>query len=310
MNENEDYGFEDFEAALFADDYQTGSDEGAEETETTGGDPAQPEQDTGNDGDEADHSGENDAGTHTSESAETGAEGGEQPDGGTNAEQTFTIKVNEEERTVSLEEMTALAQKGADYDRIKERDAKSQQTIQDLQAQIDSFTAKQGVLDVLDIIAQKSGSSLEQLAESLYINFRKSGGASEDAAREELKTAKLEKELGALKSQQTKQQEKASEEESRAQREMEQFRSEYPDVELTEELVDKLVPDVQKGMTLSAAYRKLEKAQEAEKIAELERKLAAKQQNAKNRRSSPGSQQDSGGSRSKDPFDEFMAAFA
>ena len=79
---------------------------------------------------------------------------------------------------------------------------------------------------------------------------------------------------------------------------------------LTEELVDKLVPDVQKGMTLSAAYRKLEKAQEAEKIAELERKLAAKQQNANNRRSSPGSQHDSGGSRSKDMFDEFMAAFA
>ena len=308
MNENEDYGFEDFEAALFADDYQTGSDEGAEETETTGGDPAQPEQDTGNDGDGADHSGENDAGTHTSESAETGAEGGEQPDGSTNAEQTFTIKVNKEERTVSPEEMTALAQKGADYDRIKERDAKSQQTIQDLQAQIDSFTAKQGVLDVLDIIAQKSGSSLEQLAESLYINFRKSGGASEDAAREELKSAKLEKELGALKSQQTKQQEKASEEESRAQREMEQFRSEYPDVEMTEELVDKLVPDVQKGMSLSAAYRKLEKAQDAEKIAELERKLAAKQQNAKNRRSSPGSQQDSGGRNSMSDYEVFEKA--
>ena len=308
MNENEDYGFEAFEAALFSDDYQTGSDEGTEETETTGGDPAQPEQDTGNDVDGSDHSGENDAGTHTSESAETGAEGGEQPDGSTNDEQTFTIKVNKEERTVSLEEMTALAQKGADYDRIKERDAKSQQTIQDLQAQIDGFTAKQGVLDVLDIIAQKSGSSLEQLAESLYINFRKSGGASEDAAREELKSAKLEKELGALKSQQTKQQEKANEEESRAQREMEQFRSEYPDVELTEELVDKLVPDVQKGMTLSAAYRKLEKAQEAEKIAELERKLAAEQQNAKNRRSSPGSQQDSGGRNSMSDYEVFEKA--
>ena len=56
----------------------------------------------------------------------------------------------------------------------------------------------------------------------------------------DLIAAKLEKELGALKSQQTKQQEKANEEESRAQREMEQFRSEYPDVELTEELVDKV----------------------------------------------------------------------
>ena len=300
--ENEEINFDEFIAASSDEGYQTGSEEAevTEEATETGNVPPE--------GESSQQSGEEPESEEQDGREETGAEGGEKPDSGT--EQKFTLKVNKEEKEVSLEEMTALAQKGADYDRIKERDAKSQQTIQDLQAQIDGFTAKQGVLDVLDIIAQKSGSSLEQLAESLYINFRKSGGASEDAAREELKSAKLEKELGALKSQQTKQQEKASEEESRAQREMEQFRSEYPDVELTEELVDKLAPDVQKGMTLSAAYRKMEKAQEAEKIAELERKLAAKQQNAKNRRSSPGSQQDSGGSRSKDPFDEFMAAFA
>lgn len=300
--ENEEINFDEFIAASSDDGYQTGS----EEAEVTG-----EATETGSAPSDVEHShqsGEEPESEEQDGGEETGADGSEKPDSG--AGQKFTLKVNKEEKEVSLEEMTALAQKGADYDRIKERDAKSQQTIQDLQAQIDGFTAKQGVLDVLDIIAQKSGSSLEQLAESLYINFRKSGGASEDAAREELKSAKLEKELGALKSQQTKQQEKANEEESRAQREMEQFRSEYPDVELTEELVDKLVPDVQNGMTLSAAYRKLEKAQEAEKIAELERKLAAKQQNAKNRRSSPGSQQDSGGSRSKDPFDEFMAAFA
>lgn len=300
--ENEEINFDEFIAASSDDGYQTGS----EEAEVTG-----EATETGNapaEGEDSRKSGEEPESEEQDVGEETGAEGSEKPDIG--SEKKFTLKVNKEEKEVSLEEMTSLAQKGADYDRIKERDAKSQQTIQELQAQIDGFTAKQGALDVLDIIAQKSGSSLEQLAESLYINFRKSGGASEDAAREELKSAKLEKELGALKSQQTKQQEKASEEESRAQREMEQFRSEYPDVELTEELVDKLVPDVQNGMTLSAAYRKLEKAQEAEKIAELERKLAAKQQNAKNRRSSPGSQQDSGGSRSKDPFDEFMAAFA
>lgn len=300
--ENEEISFDEFIAASSDEGYQTGSEEAevTEEATETGNVPPE--------GESSQQSGEEPESEEQDGVEETGSEGGEKPDSGT--EQKFTLKVNKEEKEVSLEEMTALAQKGADYDRIKERDAKSQQTIQELQAQIDGFTAKQGVLDVLDIIAKKSGSSLEQLAESLYINFRKSGGASEDAAREELKSAKLEKELGALKSQQTKQQEKASEEESRAQREMEQFRSEYPDVELTEELVDKLVPDVQKGMTLSAAYRKMEKAQEAEKIAELERKLAAKQQNAKNRRSSPGSQQDSGGSRSKDPFDEFMAAFA
>jgi hypothetical protein len=72
--------------------------------------------------------------------------------------------------------------------------------------------------------------------------------------------------------------------------------------------VDKLVPDIQSGMSLSAAYRKYEKAQDAEKIAELERKISAKEQNDKNKRKSPGSQKDSGGRRTKSDFEEFEAA--
>lgn len=308
MNENEDYGFEEFEAALFADDYQTGSDDGAEETETTGGDTAQPEQDTGNDGDGADHSDENNADEHTSESEETGAEDGEQHDGGTNAEQTFTIKVNKEERTVSLEEMTALAQKGADYDRVKEQNQKSQQTIQDLQSRLDGVSEKQGVLDTLSFLTEKTGSTMEQLAETLYVNYRKSAGASEETAREELKSAKLQKELDTFKEQQAQQQEQENAEETRAQREFEEFQKEYPEVALSEELVNKLLPDVQKGMTLTAAYRKYEKAQDAARIAELERKLKAVEQNAKNKRSSPGSQQDSGGRNSMSDYEEFEKA--
>jgi hypothetical protein len=75
-----------------------------------------------------------------------------------------------------------------------------------------------------------------------------------------------------------------------------------------EELVDKLVPDIRSGMTLSAAYRKYEKAQDTARIAELERKLAAKAQNDRNKRSSPGSQQDSGSRRVKSDYEEFEKA--
>ena len=58
----------------------------------------------------------------------------------------------------------------------------------------------------------------------------------------------------------------------------------------------------------AAEAKKYEKAQDAAKIAELERKLAAKEQNDKNKRRSPGSQQDSGGRRAKSDFEEFEAA--
>ena len=303
MHENEDFGFEDFESALFDEGYQTDDEPGDNEPDMTETDDAQ-EDDPDTDGEtdpEIDDSDEDDSEEGTDE------EGGEE-DADTNDHQTFTIKVNKEERQVTLEEMTAFAQKGADYDRVKDQNNQLRQSNTDLQTKLDGMAAQQGVLDILGIIAEKSGSSLDQLAESLYINFRRNAGASEDVAREELKNAKLEKELNSFKAQQTQKQEKENDAEARAKRDMEDFAREYPGVELTEELVDKLVPDIKNGMSLSAAYRKLEKANDSARIAELERQLSAKKQNDKNKRQSPGSQQDSGGRRTKSDFEEFEAA--
>lgn len=307
MDEREDFGLEDFESALFDEGYHTYDDDEADNSDVT---------ETEEDAQETDDTEETEAdgeeteeGEETDTSEETAAGEEEKAGSDTNADQqTFTIKVNKEQRQVTLEEMTTLAQKGADYDRVKEQNSNLQHTNADLQAKLDAVNSNQGVLDILSIVAEKSGSSLEQLAESLYVNFRKSAGASEDVAREELKSAKLEKELNTVKAQQTKQKEKETDAEARAQRDLEDFQREYPDVNLSEELVDKLVPDIQSGMSLSAAYRKYEKAQDAEKIAELERKISAKEQNDKNKRKSPGSQKDSGGRRTKSDFEEFEAA--
>lgn len=307
MHENEDFGLEDFESALFDEDYQTDGDDGADDSDVT--ETEEDPQETGSDGEDGDEGDDSDEEDDTDDSEEDDADGDEEDEGGnTDADKTFTIKVNKEERKVSLEEMTALAQKGADYDRVKEQNTKHQQTIADLQSKLEGVSAQQNALDILGTIAQRSNLSLDQLAESLYINFRKTAGASEAVAREELKSAKLEKELNSYKAKQTQQQEQETDAEARAQRDIEQFGRDYPDVELSEELVDKLVPDIQNGMSLSAAYRKYEKAQDAAKIADLERKLAAKEQNDKNKKRSPGSQKDSGGRKSKSDYDEFERA--
>lgn len=307
MHENEDFGLEDFESALFDDDYQTDGDDGADDSDVTETD--NDPQDTGSDDQDEAEDDDSDEEDDTDDSEDDGADGSEEGDSGnTDADKTFTIKVNKEERKVSLEEMTTLAQKGADYDRVKEQNTKHQQTIADLQSKLEGVSAQQNALDILGTIAQRSNLSLDQFAESLYINFRKTAGASEDVAREELKSAKLEKELNSYKAKQTQQQEQETDAEARAQRDIEQFGRDYPDVELSEELVDKLVPDIQNGMSLSAAYRKYEKAQDAAKIADLERKLAAKEQNDKNKKRSPGSQKDSGGRKSKSDYDEFERA--
>ena len=307
MNENEDFGLEEFESALFDDDYQTADDNDTDDSDVTETDNDSQDTDSDDQDDaEGDDSTEDE---DTDDSEDDGADGDAEGDSGnTDADKTFTIKVNKEERQVTLEEMTTLAQKGADYDRVKEQNTRHQQTIADLQSKLEGVSSQQAVLDILDTIAQKSGSTLEQLAESLYVNFRKSAGASEDVAREELKSAKLEKELNSYKAKQTQQQEQETDAEARAKRDLEDFAREYPDVELTEDLVDKLVPDIQNGMSLSAAYRKHEKAQDSARIAELERQLAAKAQNDKNKKRSPGSQRDSGGRSPKSDYDVFEKA--
>lgn len=314
MDETKDTGFDEFKAAFSGDGYQTETTEDSVETETEQETSADTPEET-SEGEPTETTGdENSEDEHTSDSEENGSEGesgATDSNQNTDTPQTFTIKVNKEEKTVTQEEMIALAQKGADYDRVKEQYRQGQQTIQDLTAKLDGMASHQEAIDILNLLAEKTGTSVDDLAKTLYRNFRKSGGASEETADLELENAKLKKSQDAANAQaaQQEEQQQADAAEARAQRDIEDFEREYPGVELTEELVDKLVPDIQGGMSLTAAYRKLERSQEKERIAELERQLAAEKQNNKNKRSSPGSQKDSGASAKKTDFDEFAAAF-
>ena len=295
MEETMDSGYEEFVSAFDGDGNQTVTtqESGAETEEQTG---------TGQNETPAEE------GTGGTPAEETGEE--PKPDGEPDkpdADQTFTIKVNKEERNVGLAEMTALAQKGADYDRVKEQHTADQQTIQDLRTQLDG---QKDVMEIMGILAEKTGTPLNDLAEMLYVSYRKGAGSTETEAKLELQNARLQKGLNAAAAEKDKQKEAEESSQNRAQREVEEFRRSYPDVEFTDELVSKLTPDVQAGMTLLSAYQKYETAQKEARIAELERQLAAEKKNRENRSSSPGSQKDSGGQRGKSDFDDFMSAFA
>ena len=151
------------------------------------------------------------------------------------------------------------------------------------------------------------------LLDSLRLAALQKQGLSEDAAKERLLRLKAERENKRLKEARParQQEEKPAEEtgQQRAKRDLEAFRKVYPDVQLTSELIGKLTPAVQGGATLVEAYRAHETAQKDAQIAELQRQLAAEKQNKENRLSSPGSQKDTGGKRSKSEYDDFMAAF-
>ncbi len=304
-----------FESALFGDDYQTDADVSAETNEETETQEPEvedtPEKENEQEASEDATTGENSEGENTKENPENTPEKDAEPDGAPgDGGELFTLKVNKQERQVTREEVISLAQKGADYDRVKQQYADSQQTIQALQEKAEELDKRRDVLDVLDMVAGGSNTPVEQLVESLYVSYRKRSGISEDAAKLELKNARMEKELSAMKGQAEKADkgQKTDEASSRFQRDMEEFEREYPDVKLEDALVEKLAENIRSGMSLTAAYRRMERQQQAERVAELERQLAAEKQNKKNKRSSPGSQKDSGGRKGMSDVEIFEKA--
>lgn len=284
--------FEEFDTAFNdADEYQ---DDAAETVET--------EEVTDNDHpDEA-----SDPETEGSEDAENpeasddlSAEKGKEPE-------VFTLKVNKEERNVSREEVIALAQKGADYDRVKDQLTESKNTVQQMEATLAEY---QPALDVLKMMASAANKSIEQIAEDIHLNLLMKDGKSEAEARAELRALKAEGKLKAASDKEAARKSADEDSKARADREIAEFRKRFPDVVLSKELCEELMPDVQAGASLTEAYLKREVSKKDAEIAEMKRKQDADRQNQKNRASTPGSQRDSGGRREKSDFDDFMSAF-
>jgi len=280
MEENQDIGFDEFMSAFDEDlDYQNETPE--ESTDT----------DTGTDADNGDT-----AADGSDDGADTDQPDAEEPSDNQNQQpadgETFTIKVNKEERTCTREEVISLAQKGADYDRIKGR-----------------LSEQQATMDLLADFAKESGTDIPGLLDNLRLNLLKKQGLSEDVAKERLAREKLERENAALKASATPEATAEETPKEKAQREIADFQKAFPDVPLTDQLYEKLKSDiVNGGFSMTDAYRRMKDREQADRIKELEAQLAAEKQNNANRAASPGSQKDSGGRRKKDDFDDFMRA--
>lgn len=285
-----------FEAFEGEGGYQTCTEE-VDETVAESTETEQTFDEASREGVEASQSEENKSGESTAAEKENGAEGQQTPE-------TFTIKVNKEERTVSRDEVITLAQKGADYDRVKES---AEQAKNDNVALKEQNAKMQEAYDLLTTLAEDSKVSIPELLDVFRVNRYKGQGLSEDAAKERVAREKVERELQSIKAEQQAAQNKPDND--RAKRELEEFRKAYPDVALTTELVDSLMADVQAGLTMTQAYQKQEAAKKDERIRQLEADLEAERKNRENQISSPGSQKDSGAKRVKSQYDAFFDAF-
>lgn len=242
----------------------------------------------------------------TPDAEENVAEKAPAADGQQNEPQKFTIKYNHETREVDLPEMTALAQKGADYDRIRGKLEEAQQGQAALQKTVDEQAP---ILEVLQLAAKDAGVDVSELVETIHVGLLKGRGMTEAEAKAEIRAAKAEKAMNDLKNKPASEETQEGPNQERAKREIAEFQAAFPDVSLNQETLEKLAPDVQGGMTLTSAYLKLENSRLKTELAESQRKLEAEKQNQRNKQKAAPGQTDSGGGRSRDSFDDFFDAF-
>ena len=242
----------------------------------------------------------------TEDGAEEVHDDGEQEvDEGQEPEQKFTLKVNSQTREVGLQEMTELAQKGADYDRVKDQVKAERQTSQGLREQLDK---QQPYMDVLTAAAEKAGVSLEDFLEQIEVNLLTQEGYSEREAKLELRARRAEAKNTAQQKQEEANEQKGEDPQERINTEISEFQQAFPGVRLTDEQLEKMMPDVQSGMTLTNAYLKLENARLQAELEAQKKQEAAAEKNRRNRGSSPRSQRDSGGKSAADDLAIFEKA--
>lgn len=208
-------------------------------------------------------------------------------------EQLYTLKNKVTgDRSVTLEEMQALAQKGSDYDRVQqERD------------QLRAYKAEaEPAMALVKAAAARSNMTVPQYLEYVRKQELMSTGINEATAQAQVELEKQRAEINAIQEEQRKalaeEQRKKEEEERQAEARREdinKFRQSFPDVDAGK-IPEEVWAQVRSGLPLTAAYA-LHKARA------LEAELAAERQNKEARAKSTGSMT-TAGEKAKDLYDD------
>lgn len=257
-----------FDPADFADEVDTG--DHTEETETV----------------------EETAEETVSETAETAPETVEQPtEQQADQPEMFELKFLGETKQYTRDEMTTLAQKGMNHDRIlQQRD--------DLQQY---RSANEPLVNDLGRIAQQFGMTPADLLASMETNLLRQQGKTQAEAEAIIRADKANRQLQTYQSQEQAAIEQQRAAQERQQRDFREFVQRYPGLD------PKTIPatvwnDVRKGEPLVSAYGKYEMQQLKEENQRLQQQLSAKAQNDKNKENSLGSMQSGSGVPKTDPF--------
>lgn len=205
------------------------------------------------------------------------------------ASQPFlTVKYNKEERPLTREEAKEFAERGMNYDKLKER-------LQTIQSELER---SKSATDVFDEIAEQLHITREEAIE----RTRKQRLAAQ-AKAENKPVGQLEAEIDAKTAKAELAQNKAEQAtKERHAREMQEFKEAYPDVDVGALSNDVLDDWLQNGMPLTKAYKvaksteyeqsnatmKAELETVKERIKEMEQQQKAQEINAENAATAPG----------------------
>lgn len=274
-----DEGWDEVFDVSVADDGQDAYDEGSEEPET-----ADESEDEGADADQQDATEDEGGETDDSESEGSGDEG--TPDQG-----EFVLKYLGEERSVGRDEVVTLAQKGMDYDRIREK----------WDSVKDSLEMYQAEHAFLQELAEARGGDINGLMDETrtrtFIARAEAKGETltpAEAAAMAVR-ARMEGNGTAIEPEEARKE--------RSQREVDRFLKEYPDVR-----AEDVPPEVWEQVNandgdLVGTYRAYENRQLKAELKKLQKDLEDAKQQTKNKARSTGSTKSVGSAATIDPFD-------
>ena len=231
---------------------------------------------------------------------ETESEAEVQPE----ADQLFELKHLDETRSVNREEVIALAQKGMDYDRIREKYDAGKEAIEWHAANRDSVRW-------LEEIAKEQGMTFGQLVDSTraQIMANRTGqplSVCQGIVANERRAAELEAERKALESK-TSESNAEAERQAKMEADIKAFTEAYPEQARDPKSLPKEVWDaVHKGDTLLNAYRAYENKQLKAQLEKEKKDAERRALEEKNKARSTGSQSTAG---SKSALDSFEAAW-
>lgn len=188
-----------------------------------------------------------------------------------------------EEKSVNEQEMTALAQKGLDYDRVREK-----------------YDAAKPVVEMFTQMAKQSNMTVEQYVSYVRTEAKKAAGLSDDEAKREVA---LEDRESAVSVEESEKQ-FATEAEERRSADIAEFQKTFPDAAKDVGNIPQEVWDaVKQGQRLTVAYAVWREKQAIAEAERVKQESAAKEQNAKNNGRSTGSMKTAGAERkASDPF--------